>query len=116
MNKRKTGAFHEEKAARWLEKQGAKILEKNFRCRVGEIDLIISHQGYLVFVEIKYRKTAKSGYPVEAVTLNKQKTICKVANFYRSRKYIMDDQPIRYDIIGILDNEITWHQNAFDHV
>ena len=116
MNNRKTGTIREEAAARWLEKQGVKIMEQNFRCRAGEIDLVVKDQDYLVFVEVKYRKSSSSGYPIEAVTKNKQKSICKVADFYRLTKKIPDDQPLRYDIIGILGEEIIWYQNAFDHV
>ncbi|MCL2052701.1 MAG: YraN family protein [Lachnospiraceae bacterium] len=131
MNNRKTGSFYENEAAVWLEKQGVKIVGRNFRCRIGEIDLIARHQNYLVFIEVKYRRSLKSGYPIEAVTFSKQKNICMVADIYRSQKKIPEHQPIRYDVIGILDNkgiaggtagygitdyEIIWYQNAFDHV
>ena len=116
MNNRKTGTIREDKAALWLTKQGVKIIARNFRCRFGEIDLIIRHDGYLAFVEVKYRKSTGAGFPVEAVSFSKQKIICKVADYYRITKGIPDDHPIRYDVIGVLDNEITWYQNAFDHV
>ena len=52
MNKRRTGAVWEKVAAEYLIKNGMRVLETNFRCRLGEIDLIGSHQGYLVFVEV----------------------------------------------------------------
>ncbi|MCL2718760.1 MAG: YraN family protein [Lachnospiraceae bacterium] len=116
MNKRTIGTIHEDKAASFLIEQGAKIIEKNFRCRSGEIDLIVRHQDYLIFIEVKYRSSAKSGYPIESVTFAKQKNICKVADFYRITKFIPDVQPIRYDIVSILGNDITWYQDAFDHV
>ena len=66
-NKRKTGAEYEEKAASWLEKQGMRILEKNYRCREGEIDLVAMDGSYLVFVEVKYRRDQHAGHPAEAV-------------------------------------------------
>ena len=116
MNNRKTGAFHEDEAARWLEKRGVKIITQNFRCRNGEIDLIARHQDYLVFIEVKYRSSMKSGHPIESVTAGKQKNICKVADFYRITNHISDARPIRYDVVSILNGEITWYQNAFDHV
>lgn len=116
MNKRKTGTLKEEEAARWLEKQGVEVIVRNFRCRVGEIDLIARYQGYLIFIEVKYRRSISSGYPAEAVTLSKRRNICKVADFYRSMNYIPDDQLIRYDVIGICNNEIAWYQDAFDHI
>jgi putative endonuclease len=116
MNTRQTGAAYEAKAARWLEAQGVKIIAKNFRNRYGEIDLVVRHQGYLVFVEVKYRRTTAAGYPSEAVTPAKQKNICKVADYYRVRYGIAAAQPVRYDVIAIVGEEITWYQNAFDHV
>ena len=61
MNKRKTGTEYEELAARWLIEKGYEILEKNYRCRIGEIDLIARDGRYLVFVEVKYRSDEKAG-------------------------------------------------------
>jgi putative endonuclease len=116
MNTREIGAKYEAKAAEWLERQGVKIVARNFRCRSGEIDLIGNHQGYLVFIEVKYRRSAKAGDPAEAVTATKQKKICRVADNYRNYKRINDDCPVRYDVIAIYDEDITWYQNAFDHV
>jgi len=116
MNNRKSGTVREELAAMWLTKHGVKIIEKNFRCRSGEIDLIAMDKGYLVFVEVKFRRSDKSGYPIDSLTFNKRKIICKVAEFYRISKGFSDDFPVRYDVVGILGDEITWYQNAFDHV
>ena len=67
MNKREVGAAYEEAAAVFLEKNGVRILERNFRCRQGEIDLIGRDGEYLVFFEVKYRKNADAGLPAEAV-------------------------------------------------
>ena len=61
MNKRKTGTEYEELAARWLTGKGFEILEKKYRCRIGEIDLIARDGRYLVFVEVKYRSDEKAG-------------------------------------------------------
>ena len=115
MNKREVGKFYEEKAVAYLIEQGMKIAEINFRNRQGEIDIIGFHDGYLVFVEVKYRKTQQMGSPVEAVTLAKQKIICKVADYYRFLHKIMEQTPVRYDVIAILDDSIQWYQNAFMH-
>jgi putative endonuclease len=116
MNTRQVGAAYEDKAARWLAGQGARIVAQNFRCRLGEIDLVARHQDYLVFIEVKYRRTIAAGYPIEAVTPAKQKNICKVADFYRVRYAVPDNQAVRYDVVSIIGEEITWYQNAFDHV
>ena len=59
-NNRRVGGAHETRAKLELERLGYKILETNFRCKIGEIDLIALHKGYLVFIEVKYRKNAKA--------------------------------------------------------
>ncbi len=115
MNQREVGSQYEVLAAKYLTENGMKVVETNFRNRQGEIDIIGFHDGYLVFVEVKYRKTQQMGSPVEAVTLAKQKIICKVADYYRFLHKIMEQTPVRYDVIAILDDSIQWYQNAFMH-
>ena len=78
-NRRQIGTKEEALAAAFLEKQGYQILERNFRCRLGEIDLIARDGSTLVFVEVKYRKNADFGTPAEAVNRKKQLTICETA-------------------------------------
>lgn len=115
MNTRKTGAVYEEKASRWLSEQGMEVLRKNFRCKQGEIDIIGRHQGYLVFVEVKYRGTDKRGFPEEAVGIAKQKRICGAADYFRVYNTGGSELPVRYDVLAISGEEIRWHQDAFMH-
>ena len=116
MNKRKTGTEYEELAARWLTGKGFEILEKNYRCRIGEIDLIARDGEYLVFVEVKYRKDNSSGYSLAAVNPAKQKTICKVARYFLTVEYHNVDIPCRFDVAGIDGDEIHWVKNAFEYI
>mgnify|MGYP000450071355 FL=1 len=79
-NKRKVGAFYEEIAADYLVSQGVMILERNYRNWLGEIDLIgMTADGWLIFVEVKYRSSERSGSPLAAVNGRKQLVISKVA-------------------------------------
>jgi len=110
---RKTGFTYEEKAAEYLEGKGYRILEKNFYSRFGEIDLIARHDKYLVFVEVKYRANTKGGHPLETVDRRKQSRIRKSAEFYLLRYGFLANQPCRFDVIGILGEEITHIENAF---
>ena len=103
-------------AARYLEKRGVRILERNFRSRQGEIDLIARHGEYLVFCEVKYRRNNKMGTPQEAVGYVKQRKICKVADYYRMLHGLGDSVSVRYDVIAIKDDQIEWMPNAFPHV
>lgn len=116
MNKRAEGTERERQAARYLEDRGMRITERNFRCRQGEIDLIGWHQGYLVFVEVKYRSGSGKGYAAEAVDIRKQRRICRVADFYRCARGIGGDVGVRYDVVAIQGEEISWIPNAFSHI
>ena len=115
-NKRKVGGDWEQRAAEYLTGQGMRIVENNFRCRQGEIDLIGYHEGYLVFVEVKYRSSNAQGEAMEAVNYRKQAKICRVADYYRCLHKISDFANIRYDVVAIQNGEINWIQNAFYHV
>lgn len=116
MNKRTLGQSKEQEAAAYLKQQGMTILACNYRNRSGEIDIIGRHEAYLVFVEVKYRKDEQKGHALEAVDIRKQRQICKVANYYRMTHGIGEFTPIRYDVVGIQGDKITWITNAFYHV
>lgn len=114
-NKRGVGARYEQMAGDFLENQGYTILSYNYYTRVGEVDIVAKHQGYLVFIEVKYRKNASSGHPLEAVSIQKQKKICKCAMFYM-KKYGLEYMPVRFDVVGILGEQITLIQDAFEFI
>ena len=77
-----TGQKGEAIAERYLTKLGYEILERNFRSRFGELDLVARHRGGLVFVEVKTRTTIRQGLPCEAVNLDKQQRIRRMARYY----------------------------------
>lgn len=116
LNKREIGSQYEDMAVQYLEQNGFTVLERNYRNRKGEIDIIGRHQDYLVFAEVKYRHTPSKGSPEEAVGFYKQRTICKVADYYRMLHEIGEFSPVRYDVLAIYGSDITWHQNAFSHI
>ena len=74
MNKRIVGLKGEDIAAKYLEKHKYKVIERNFACRFGEIDIIAQDGKFIVFIEVKRRKSLKFGRPCEAVDLKKQQT------------------------------------------
>lgn len=116
MNKRKTGSAAELRAEAYLSEKGVRIVERNFRNRHGEIDLIGYHEGFLVFFEVKYRRNNQKGVPESAVGFYKQKQICEVASFYRYVHKVPLNRAIRYDVIAIEGNDIRWYKNAFEHI
>mgnify|MGYP002509625113 CR=1 FL=1 len=113
VNHREIGSRYEHIAGAYLEEKGYKILEYNYHCRLGEIDLIARDGEYLVFCEVKYRKGCVAGSPVEAVDVYKQRKLWKTAEYYLLRHRLYD-VPCRFDVIGIEDNRITLIQNAFE--
>lgn len=113
MNKRKLGDEYELRAVKYLEGKGYRILNRNFRAYYGEID-IVAHDGkYLVFVEVKYRRSGKYGYSAEAVGKKKQEIIYKVAMYYINLHRQWCDMPCRFDVIAIDNDSVEHIENAF---
>jgi putative endonuclease len=115
-NKRSVGAQKEEMAASYLKARGYVILEQNFRCRTGEIDIIARENGYLIFVEVKYRRDSAKGFPEEAVNFHKMQKITRTAQYYMLIKQQPQDTPCRFDVVTILGQDILLIQNAFEAV
>lgn len=117
-NKRQTGAYYEQAAGRYLEQLGYEILEYNYRCRSGEIDIIAKDGAYVVFCEVKYRADSRKGDPLEAVDTRKQNVIFRCAMYYLAEHHL-NDVPCRFDVIGIQgqdgseDAKVTYIKNAF---
>ncbi len=116
MNRRGIGDKYEEMAAGYIRAHGARILERNYRSRMGEIDIIANDAGTICFVEVKYRKDGASGDPTEAVGERKQFTICRVADHYRMVRRLPEDIPYRFDVAAIKGEEIYWYKNAFSYI
>lgn len=116
MNKRSLGGGYEKAAAAYLEENGYKILQMNYRCRAGEADIVARDGKYLVFVEVKYREHMSGGGPLAAVGFRKQERISRVAAWYLMEHRLPEYTAVRFDVIGITPGEIRLIQNAFDCV
>ena len=110
------GAYGQKIAEDYLTANGFNIIERNFRCQSGEIDIIASDGGYISFIEVKYRRSLAHGYPREAVGYYKQRHIRQVALYYIMTKQLKN-QDFRFDVLEIIDlannPEITLIKNAF---
>ena len=109
------GRWGEDRAAEFLRDKGYRITDANWQCRFGEIDLIAEECGVLVFLEVKYRKNNRYGSPAEAVTSAKQRTICRVADFYRMSRRIPESQSCRFDVVAIQGEQIEIYKDAFSY-
>lgn len=115
MNTKRIGKQKEIEAERFLTDRGISILDRNYQCRQGEIDLVAFHKNTLVFVEVKYRRTNVSGRPEDAVSQNKQMKICRVCDYYRMTHPFFHSKNVRFDVVAIDEHEIRWYQNAFSY-
>jgi putative endonuclease len=106
LSNRRSGAWGEELALRYLTKRGYELVERNYRTRYGELDLILRHEDTLVFVEVKLRRGLGFGDPLEAVTPRKQAAIRALAERYLSDRK-PDFEAIRFDVVGILVGDGT---------
>ena len=106
------GESAEEQAHRFLINKGLKLVCRNYRCKQGELDLIMTDQQTLVIIEVRYRKTDQYGSALESVTRTKQSRIIAATHIYLSSH--KTDRPIRFDVVAISGNgKIEWIQNAF---
>jgi len=92
------GDSGEDLASRYLAKKGFKIIQRKFRCFLGEIDLIALDGDCLVFIEVKTRKESDID-PLESITRKKQKKLYKIAEVYLNKT--KDDLDVRFDVVGI---------------
>jgi putative endonuclease len=107
------GEAAEQQAVDYLSQRGLKLVDRNFRCKAGEIDLIMREKDSLVFVEVRYRQTDDFGSALESITPSKQRKLLASANFYLQKNRI--DQPCRFDVVAIsgsANNRINWIKNA----
>jgi putative endonuclease len=113
---RDRGRLAEQIAADHLEAHGYRIVEKNFACRLGEIDIIAQHLGELVFVEVRSRGSASSLNPVFSVDRQKQKRIIRAAEVYLGKHYPKVSPASRFDVVIVTLGEpavVEVIQNAF---
>lgn len=113
MNKRQLGTDYEDMACKYLQNKGYIILERNFRSKKGEIDIIAKDNDVLVFVEVKYRRNNSYGYSAEAVNNKKQTVIYRVAEAYLAYRKEYYGMPCRFDVIGFDSDKLNHIKNAF---
>ena len=114
------GQRAEDLALQFLKKNGMQLIDRNYRCKMGEIDLVMLHDNELVFVEVRYRKQTRFGSGAESVDYRKQQKILKSAEHFLQRNTRYRDIPCRIDVVSItaptsLSNrtfDIDWISNA----
>lgn len=120
MSSRETGVLGEDLALGYLVGKGYEVVERNYRTRLGEIDLILRGENVLVFVEVKTRRGRGFGDPLEAVTPGKRSRVRRMAEVYLAKQgpgFVEEFEEIRFDAVGVLvgrgANEISHVEDAF---
>ena len=117
---RQTGNFHEQQAAKYLQKQGLRLVTRNFSAYRGELDLVMLDKNTLVFIEVRYRKASNYGSAAESVTVLKQQHMLHAAQRYLQLNSQYAQLACRFDVIAINGTnnpdshpKIDWIKNAF---
>lgn len=116
-----TGESAEQLAKQYLLGQGLEFITQNFRCKQGEIDLIMQHNCSIIFIEVRYRKQIRFGSGAESVNHTKQKKLIATALSYLQQNPVQANQPARFDVVSITSRstttgtqpDIDWIQDAF---
>jgi len=104
--KQQLGKLSEKLALKFLKKHGYKILDINYRCPLGEVDIIAAEKDTVVFIEVRSRSKSHCGFPFESINFTKKKHIIRSALFYQKRHKLYQYN-IRFDVVSILKDENT---------
>ncbi|MHB8473785.1 MAG: YraN family protein [Gammaproteobacteria bacterium] len=111
------GRQAEQQALHYLQARGLRLLERNFRSRHGEIDLIMQDADSVVFVEVRYRRSQRFGGAAASVDGNKQARLVSTALYYLLRNPGRSQQPTRFDVVAVTPSpnaaDIEWIRDAF---
>ncbi|MFH1495491.1 MAG: YraN family protein [Pseudomonadota bacterium] len=105
------GKEAENHAASFLQSQGLRLVAKNYRCRMGEIDLIMEHGATLVFVEVRFRRNENFGGAAASITGHKQRKLIHAAQHYLQQQ--AKQPPCRFDALLLDGHKIEWIKDAF---
>lgn len=111
------GAAAEAAAVAWLEQRGVRILERNWRCRFGEIDIVARDTGSLVFAEVRQRANPRFGGAAASIDIHKQRKLAAAAQLYLARHPECHWMPCRFDVLLLQDIQalsVEWIRNAFE--
>ena len=110
--RQQTGDAGEERALAYLQQQGLRLVERNFRCKMGEVDLIMRQDAVLVFVEVRARADDRHGGAAASITPAKQRRLIRAAQFYLQRLRTLP--ACRFDVIAIDGDTLRWLKNVLD--
>lgn len=116
INRRQLGQYYEEQACLFLCGQGLTLIAQNSVSKLGEIDLIMKDKTCLVFVEVRYRKSAQYGDAQSTITITKQNRVIRAAYCWMQQQKIdIENSEFRFDVFAITGQHANWLKSAFSH-
>lgn len=116
MNSRVIGREWEREALKRLQAAGLELLDRNYQCRMGELDLVLRDGDSVAFVEVRFRRRSDFGSGAESVSVSKRRRLIAAAQHYLQRHPGLADRPCRFDVVAIgpgATPQIEWIRNAF---
>ncbi|HEV2613089.1 MAG TPA: YraN family protein [Gammaproteobacteria bacterium] len=114
---RASGIAAEQLACDYLQRRGLELIEKNYRVKLGEIDLIMRNFSTLIFIEVRYRKNNFFGGALESITWHKQQRLIRAATIFSMKSSLAKSLQSRFDVVTLTGNlqhpEIIWIEDAF---
>jgi len=111
------GKLGEQIARRWLEARGLRHILSNYRCRYGELDLVMMDKGCLVIIEVRYRRHSEYGGALPTITQSKQQKIARATNSLIQSQRKLEHIPLRFDVLGLSGPPtapvVDWRRHAF---
>jgi putative endonuclease len=105
-------------ACHHLQRQGLRLIERNYRCRFGEIDLVMCDGGTVVFIEVRYRRSRQFGHPAETVDARKRERLCRAGSHFIQHRARLRESPCRFDVVTVEPNarghRVSWFPHAFE--
>ena len=115
--RRRKGGRFEELALNWLHARGLRLVYRNYRCKLGEIDLVMSEHDVLVFVEVRFRSLSSQVPACETVDSRKQRKLLRAARHFLMCNAAFAERPCRFDVLGINEGhehpQYEWIRDAF---
>ncbi len=113
MNKRMIGSIYEDAAVKYLETKGFLILQRNYRNKIGEIDIIAKKNNKISFVEVKFRENTAFGDAAEAANARKLQKIYRIAQWYLLEHPEFQNEEFQFDVLAITGNQIRYYENCY---
>jgi putative endonuclease len=118
LNTRSAGARYEDIALDHLECAGLELIARNYRCRYGEIDLVMRERDTVVFVEVRFRRSGRFGDGIDSVNAGKRAKLVRAASAFLAEHPRLADAACRFDVLAISDDARSplpdWRRNAFE--